>query len=341
MAVRDMQALLTSVGSSMHSLKGSKGVAPNQDRAVQMSLGGGSVQLLGVLDGHGEEGQSASEICTEVLPKLLLRMLQRARGADPVLARVFAATPDLVDPEQAEVAVAKWHEAVSGVFLETHGLLESMTSCVALGGEGTSPYSCCPRIDARVNGTTATFALVLDSRWLTVAHVGDSRAVFGRRLRSAGHAAEWQVEVLTRDHKGDVPEEAQRIRAAGAQIIEDSEGHGGSRCLRIDTPGQNWPWINMTRSLGDLHNHSQGVTAAAEVRSMAHLWDHQYEEAVIIIASDGVWDVVDEHAAVSIAAQSFESGGTTPAEALALEAYDRWALRGLDADDVTALVKFF
>lgn len=321
-----------------------------------MSLNDGAIQLYCVMDGHGECGQAASELCIEVLPKLLVRSLIRAGARYGGLGSLLAGAggphgPH--NPQEAGEATVEWRESVNTAFLETHSIVESMTATFLANHSGDErgplgdstredgrPQPRLPLMDGRANGTTATLVLLLDDRWATIAHVGDSRAVLGTRRR--GHpGAAWQVEILTRDHKPDLPEERARIDQSGAQVLPN--GSGGPSCLRIYTPQQLWPMINMTRSLGDLHAHTQGVAAAAEVKIIEGLWDRSSDEAVLIIASDGVWDMVDDNSAIDLVAQKLESQ-EDPASALTLEAYDRWSRRGFQdgySDDISAIVKFF
>merc|ERR1711979_112680 len=99
----------------------------------------------------------------------------------------------------------------------------------------------------------------------------------------------------------------------------------------------------MTRSLGDLHAHTQGLSAEPEVRVHQRLWNSSAEDAVLLICSDGIWDVIPSDLAIEIVAEQL-SKGMDPASGLAAEAYQRWRQRGLPnnySDDITVIVKFF
>lgn len=171
-----------------------------------------------------------------------------------------------------------------------------------------------------------------------MAHVGDSRAVLGIRQRGVD-GSPWRAIDLTRDHKPDLPSERARIESNGAQVI--AVGQPPNATNRVFTPNQSWPSINMSRSLGDLHAHSQGLSAGAEAQFLSRPWDATLEEAVIIIASDGLWDVVEPEAAVIMAASSARPSDA--ASLLTREAYERWGHRNLQAaysDDITVIVKF-
>lgn len=353
------QALATAC-CSICSLKGNKSSSPNQDRALAALLchnGDSVTDLLAVFDGHGDGGHWVSELACEVLPKLLLRSLAKASSsmaAGRGYGSHVACGPGQ-NPQEAAGSVTTewWREASVQAFEDMHALLEASTSRLMAVEEADAALPAetianqdsgggRPLIDARTSGTTATVALLLPSRRLLVAHVGDSRAVLGTRRRGGERERHlpWRAVELTRDHKPDLPDERLRITEAGAQVV--IVGCPPHTTHRVFTPRQGWPSINMSRSLGDLHAHTQGLSAAAEVNLVVQLWDPLFEEAVIILGSDGIWDVIDGFTAVDLAAQSAQHG-LDPAAALAQEAYERWGRRGLQggySDDITAIVKF-
>merc|ERR1719375_2244684 len=238
------------------------------------------------------------------------------------------------NPQEAQEGIARWREAIADAFVSTHGMLEASTAAFLRSSAATygeAPEA--PRIDARVSGTTATVVLVLPGGRLLVAHVGDSRAVLGRRRR--GSTEKWRCVELSRDHKPELPEERARIIQAGATITDE---HSQLARGRIYTPNQTWSAINMTRSLGDLHAHTQGLSPIAEVSAPEKMWDPATEDAVIIVASDGVWDVMTAEDAVQLAVGPRHDG--EPSEAVAREAYSRWQARpGFEgySDDISAV----
>lgn len=310
------------------SLKGNKSTAPNQDRAICASLGMGAMEFLGVFDGHGEQGHLAAELCNEVLPKLLLRAMVRADLE-------IAATSGDPNPQDAAESAAGWQEAACHAFTEAHGVLEELT-VQYLNKSASSSDTSSSLLDARASGTTATLIALAPGRVL-VAHTGDSRAVLGVRPRGSG--ARWRLVELTQDHKPELPNEEARVEQAGARVLRS--GHPPNEVSRIYTPQQTWPMINMTRSLGDLHAHTQGLSAEAEVLVAERLWDAS-EEAVMLVCSDGIWDVFSSLEAVELVAE-LSGGGLDPASGLALEAYSRWMQRCLPgeySDDITVIVRF-
>jgi len=125
-------------------------------------------------------------------------------------------------------------------------------------------------------GSTAC-AAVITKEQVYVANVGDSRCVLSKK----GLAVDLSV-----DHKPNTPREKARIEAAGLDI-EDGRVKGE---------------LNLSRALGDLRfkNNSrlcstqQAVTAVPDVACV----DLQPEHDFLIIASDGIFDVLSSQEVV-------------------------------------------
>jgi serine/threonine protein phosphatase PrpC len=82
------------------------------------------------------------------------------------------------------------------------------------------------------------------------------------------------------DHKCSVPSEAERIISMGGKITKN----------RVQ--GQ----LVLSRSLGDLYCKKYGVSNVPDI-SVNKI---EYNIKYIVIASDGVWDVVDENTVLNM-----------------------------------------
>jgi serine/threonine protein phosphatase PrpC len=153
-------------------------------------------------------------------------------------------------------------------------------------------------------GSTAA-VVVLTPEELLTAHVGDSRVV---------RVGPSSAEGLTLDHRIEAADERARVLRMGAQLDPPyvvRAGHG----------------LMVTRSLGDRWFRSVGVIAEPEVGHHAVRSD----DVAIVLATDGVWDVLDaDHAGELVR-------GTASAQAGA-DALVRAALAAGTRDNVTALV---
>ncbi|KAF5729614.1 protein phosphatase 2C 37 [Tripterygium wilfordii] len=122
-------------------------------------------------------------------------------------------------------------------------------------------------------GSTAVVAVVTPDK-IVVSNCGDSRAVLCRN----GVAAP-----LSSDHKPDRPDELARIEAAGGRVIY----WDGPRVLGM---------LAMSRAIGDNYLKPY-VIPEPEVR----VTERTAEDECLILASDGLWDVVSNETACGVA----------------------------------------
>uniref|UniRef100_A0ACD5WJZ3 Uncharacterized protein n=1 Tax=Avena sativa TaxID=4498 RepID=A0ACD5WJZ3_AVESA len=130
-------------------------------------------------------------------------------------------------------------------------------------------------------GSTAVVAVVSPTQ-LVVGNAGDSRAVLSR----AGVPVPLSV-----DHKPDRPDELERIQAAGGRVIY----WDGARVLGV---------LAMSRAIGDGYL-KPFVTAEPEVT----ITERSDEDECLILASDGLWDVVTNEMACDVVRACFRSNG--------------------------------
>jgi serine/threonine protein phosphatase PrpC len=119
---------------------------------------------------------------------------------------------------------------------------------------------------AQVSGTTALIAYKLGSL-LYIAHVGDSRAVWGKN-----------VDEQTVDHTAENQDELKRYDAS--EYYYDSE----DCAYRLDTK----PTLEITRGLGDFHASTlKGWSAVPDITVI----DLQ-KYPIVIMGSDGLWHYI-------------------------------------------------
>jgi len=135
-------------------------------------------------------------------------------------------------------------------------------------------------------GCTAVSVLIHNDK-VTVANTGDSRCVMSRR----GEAVP-----LTLDHKPIIYEEAQRIIRAGG-FVRDNRVNGA---------------LNVSRTLGDLDFKRNGELPHTEQMVVAtpDITDLELREGdeFLIIACDGIWDVMSNQEAVDFARKRIRQG---------------------------------
>eukprot|EP00270_Netrium_digitus_P019092 TRINITY_DN742_c0_g1_i1.p1 TRINITY_DN742_c0_g1~~TRINITY_DN742_c0_g1_i1.p1 ORF type:complete len:286 (+),score=64.34 TRINITY_DN742_c0_g1_i1:158-1015(+) len=155
-------------------------------------------------------------------------------------------------------------------------------------------------------GSTASTA-VLSGKQLLVANVGDSRAV----MCCAG-----QATAMSTDHKPNRTDERERIEQAGGSVMWAGTWRVGGV-------------LAVSRAFGD-KLLKRFVVAEPEIKEQILTADHEF----LILASDGVWDVIKEQDAVNMVRD--EPDVEAMARTLAEEAYRRGS-----ADNITCvLIRF-
>ncbi|KAM3384877.1 hypothetical protein ACQJBY_009084 [Aegilops geniculata] len=150
-----------------------------------------------------------------------------------------------------------------------------------------------PALDSFCSGSTAVTVLKLGTD-LYMANIGDSRAVLGSRDAAAGGMAAVQ---LTVDLKPDVPSEAERIKKCRGRVfaLQDEP-----EVPRVWLPFDDAPGLAMARAFGDFCLKDYGVIS---VPDFFH-WPLTDKDQFVILASDGVWDVLSNQEAVDIVSSS-------------------------------------
>jgi serine/threonine protein phosphatase PrpC len=148
------------------------------------------------------------------------------------------------------------------------------------------------------SGTTSVTCLINyigSRRFISAANVGDSRAVLCRNGKAIR---------MTIDHKASVPEEVARITRAGGFVTPNHRVNGV---------------LAISRALGDHMLKENDVVTCSPYCQHAEV---QPRDSLLILACDGVWDVMEDQDAVDIAL-----------EVVARECATAAANRGLDTDN--------
>ncbi|KAI5058504.1 hypothetical protein GOP47_0026674 [Adiantum capillus-veneris] len=227
-----------------------------------------NLHFFAVYDGHG--GSQASNYCTERMHHAL---------AEEMSSLSLASKNDC-DTSNGATSCSAWEKVMSSCFSKVdqevggvcpHGQCNDV-------GEGTA--TCCGDSIAPENvGTTAIVAIV-SSCQIVVANCGDSRAVLSR---------DGEAIPLSKDHKPERDDETSRIEAAGGRVIYwDGYRVGGLLAL--------------SRSIGDRYL-KRYVVSEPEVTCLQRTEDDE----CLILASDGLWDVISNDTACEIARKCLDS----------------------------------
>ncbi|KAI5058502.1 hypothetical protein GOP47_0026672 [Adiantum capillus-veneris] len=226
------------------------------------------LHFFAVYDGHG--GSQASKFCMERLHHVL---------AEELSAALPRAKEFNKEPSEGSTAFCMWEKAMASCFSK----MDREVGGVCPNGhcwDMDRVATCCwDSIAPGSVGTTAIVAVV-SSCQIVVANCGDSRAVLCRGGK---------VVPLPRDHKPDRNDEADRIEAAGGQVLN----WNGNRVGGL---------LAVSRSIGDRYL-KQYVVSEPEVTCMER-WK---EDECLILASDGLWDVISSDTAGEIVRKRLES----------------------------------
>ncbi|KAI3677967.1 hypothetical protein L6452_37241 [Arctium lappa] len=157
-------------------------------------------------------------------------------------------------------------------------------------------------------GCTAIVALIVRNK-LFVANAGDCRGIICR----AGFPYP-----LSKDHVASCPEERERVIGVGGQVK-----------WQLDTWRVGPAALQVTRSIGD-DDLKPGVTAEPEVTETLLSDEDEY----LVMASDGLWDVVSNAEVVSIIKKTVKEPGMC-SKRLVMEAAERGS-----NDNITVIVVF-
>nr|ABK27050.1 unknown [Picea sitchensis] len=188
--------------------------------------------------------------------------------------------------------------AVKNAFLKADDALAEPKSCVDMS-----------------SGTTALVAMV-SGKSLLVANAGDCRAVLGKR---------WgRTLQLSSDHKLTSSAERKRIESLGG-FVEDVYLNGE---------------LGVSRALGDWHLKGRGAVYLSPLSAEPEVQELELseEDEFLIIASDGLWDVVSNESAVGIARRELMSNNDPDSCCRALVTE---ALRKHSVDNLTVVLVCF
>ncbi|CAN1784215.1 Probable protein phosphatase 2C 73 [Linum perenne] len=300
--------------ASLFSKKGEKGV--NQDCFIVWEEFGcqEDMTFCGVFDGHGPWGHFVAKKVRETLPSYLLCNWQEETLAE-------SSSLDLSDEVDSGSDEEKCHrfDIWKRSYLKTFAAVDQ---------ELEQEHG---KIDSFYSGTTAlTIVRQASGELLYVANVGDSRAVLATTAEDDGSLVAVQ---LTVDFKPTLPEEAERIVECKGRVfsLEDEPG-----VERVWLPHEESPGLAMSRAFGDYCIKDYGLISEPQV-TLRHISSN---DRFVILATDGVWDVISNQEAVEIVASVRDQ--SKAAECLVKAATNGWRKRrkGIAMDDISVVCLF-
>ncbi|CDP14742.1 unnamed protein product [Coffea canephora] len=263
--------------SCIFTQQGRKGI--NQDAMIVWEdYMADDVTFCGVFDGHGPHGHLVARKVRDALPLKLLSFLHsndtKQSGSSANCCNGDLKS-DVVDPEKngsvEDQVDNSWREA----FLKSYKAMDKELRSH-------------PNLDCFCSGSTAV-TIVKQGSNLFMGYIGDSRAI----LASKDSSDKMVAVQLTVDLKPDLPREAERIKRCKGRVfaLQDEP-----EVQRVWLPFDDAPGLAMARAFGDFCLKEYGVISIPE-------FSHRVlseRDKFIVLASDGVWDVLSNDEVVEI-----------------------------------------
>ena len=190
------------------------------------------------------------------------------------------------------------------------------------------------RIDSTYSGSTCTSLIFTPKKFFTI-NVGDSRCILAKYNNKN---KKYFSKILTKDHKPNDINEKNRIIFNGGKIEpyknNNNEFYGPERVWikEGEVPG-----LAMSRSFGDEIAHTVGVIEIPEINE----YDFCKEDKFLVIASDGIWEFINNDEVVDLVKDFYESNDVLGAvNCLYKEASKRWIMEEDIIDDITVILVF-
>lgn len=301
----------------MFTQQGRKGT--NQDAMVVWEEFGSNKDTVfcGVFDGHGPYGHLVAKRVRDSLPSKLCshwEAITRGDEGNSNIREAGTAVGSISSDETASITMdEEWKEADGE---DTESLEEKAPDMLTAWKESflkafkvmDKELRFHPTIDCFCSGTTAV-TLLKQGEDLVMANVGDSRAVLGTRDDDNSLKA---VQ-LTVDLKPNLPKEAERIKQFKGRVfaLQDEPD-----VARVWLPHDDSPGLAMARAFGDFCLKDFGLIAVPDI-SYRRLTE---SDEFIVLATDGVWDVLSNKEVVDIVASA-------PTQATAARSLVEFAVR--------------
>ncbi|CAH8251039.1 unnamed protein product [Arabidopsis lyrata] len=265
--------------SCIFTQQGRKGI--NQDAMIVWEdFMSKDVTFCGVFDGHGPHGHLVARKVRDSLPVKLLSLLNSIKSKQNGSTGTRTSKSDSLEAEKEEST-----EEHKLNFLWEEAFLKSFN---AMDKELRSH----PNLECFCSGCTAVTIIKQGSN-LFMGNIGDSRAILGSKDSNDSMVA---VQ-LTVDLKPDLPREAERIKQCKGRVFALQDEPEVSR---VWLPFDNAPGLAMARAFGDFCLKDYGVISIPEF-SHRVLTDR---DQFIVLASDGVWDVLSNEEVVEVVASA-------------------------------------
>ena len=262
--------------------------------------------IFGVLDGHGPSGHYISKFASLIIQNYIIN------------------NPEIKNLSSLESIYLKLKESNFHIIKQSFILVDQQLES--------------QQFDSKDSGTTCVLVVQIGNH-LICANVGDSRAIAVLDENNDQNLNQFIVVPLSIDYKPDIPEERNRILLSGG-LVEQAVNSLGERMgpYRIFAPGEDYPGLAMSRSIGDLEGKNFGVIAEPGIVEFIIDDNTKY----IVLGSDGVWEFLSNEHVKEIGKLFYLNNNPNDfVEELLKQSVTEWEGNDSIIDDITAIALYF
>ena len=245
--------------------------------------------FVGVFDGHG--GRGCADFCALKVASEFRRSYKRG-GRGAVMSKLEALKAKMFESNKRGRDVVHLADA-------KHELEQSFTSCDRIWLDGVSKN---PKMNKM--GCCA-LACYCENGQAFIGNAGDCRAVLGRLHAGGQTGDEYRCVQITQDHTASNSVEQQLVARRSTDPVPF---RASNRSVKSNGPQRVAGSLMVTRALGDAYlkdselsdppfkEHCPYITAQPET----FVIDLTPEDKFIVLASDGIWDLLSNESVVKI-----------------------------------------
>ncbi len=274
--------------------------------------------ILGILDGHGNEGHLISQFIKDQIIKIF------------TLEETYITNQlNLKNEIDEEIIYSK--------------LTKNNFSFIKKIFKSFDKILLKENFDSKNSGTTCVLLFQI-SKYIICANTGDSRCILIKKAtvtKSINLKKVFNItyENLIKDHKPNNPEEKKRITSNGG-IVRQSKNSKGKLggVYRIFLKEKSYPGLAISRTIGDFDSKLIGNISEPDIK--VKVIDDNFIS--VVLGSDGLWDVINGDDVINEIYHLIEKNNLDEiAENLVNNAIFSWKNESFERDDISIIVGFF
>ena len=262
--------------------------------------------IFGVLDGHGPSGHFISQFAAQFIQNYIIN------------------NPELKNLSKTEEIYFKLKENNYKIIKQAFILIDNQLKS--------------QNFDSKESGTTCCLVIQIGNH-IICANVGDSRSIAVFDENNDKNLNQLKAIPLSIDYKPDMPEERNRILMSGGWVEQATNSLGVKMGpYRIFAPGEDYPGLAMSRSIGDLEGKKFGVTAEPGIIE----YNISEKSKYIVMCSDGIWEFLSNEHVKDLGKGFYLNNDPNGfVEELITQSMIEWKCNDSIVDDTTVIVLYF